>query len=389
MKRFLLPQAGLAVPFLVSIGFLSSCVVHAGSSMRFGTTLLQTSRMEEHPIDVASGGRLEVDLPSGDVHVRSSAGARGSVKATITALAQTAEEATAWLAETEVRIEPAKDGVRITFVDPRREQKKYGGSRATVDLEILVPEEVHLDLRSNSGDILAEGAFAASTARSSYGDVQVRGVGGDLQATSNSGDIQVADVRGASVVAKTAYGDVEVRRCDVEKVEAGSRSGDVRLQDWKGSRAELETKYGDVLARGAKGDLDAESSSGRVEIDGFEGPLRAKSGYGDVRVEGILTALGAETRSGDVRVRARSGSRIEGTWKIATSYGEAELSVPEELGLELDASTSYGEVKVDAPLQGSSMKSGGKSLQGKVNGGGGLVEIRCRSGDVRVRSGGS
>jgi len=386
MKRFLLFLAGLGFLFLVAIGLFAACVVHAGRSMSFGSVFEhKESRSEERPLEVASGGRLEVDLVAGDVRITSAAADSVSMKATISAYGSTAEDAKSRLAETKLEVESMEGGVRVRLAAPAREDSWFHTSGASADLEIRLPEGVRLDVRTKVGDVEAKGAFGATVARSSYGKVRVRGVEGDLEATSSSGDVEVEGAHGASVVARSSYGGVVVRKCRADNLEVRSGSGDLEIRDWKGARATIETSYGKIDFRKASGTVLAKSSSGDVEVYDADGPITASSSYGAVRVAGILSTLAVDSASGDVSVHAHPGSRVDGTWTISTSYGKAKLLVPRELPFDIDAATNYGKVERSLQVEtDESPKSSPKSLKGKVNGGGGLVRIRCSSGDIDV-----
>jgi hypothetical protein len=103
----------------------------------------------------------------------------------------------------------------------------------------------------------------------------------------------------------------------------------------------------------------------------------------------VFSALEADSSSGDVTARARAGSRVDRDWKLSSSYGAVTLIVPDGFGCHLDAKTAYGAVSVDPPLESDpgAKKKGSHSVRGKLNGGGGAVELRCTSGDVKVESG--
>jgi DUF4097 and DUF4098 domain-containing protein YvlB len=390
MKRFLFFLVGLGFLFVAAIGVTAACVVHAGRSMSFGSVFEnQASRAEERALEVASGGRLEIDLLAGNVRITSSAGSAASMNAKITASGSTDEEAKQLLAETKLEVESVDGGVRVRLASPERENRWFHTHSASADLEIRLPDGVRLDVRTKLGDVGAKGAFGATTARSSYGKVRVRGVEGDLEATSSSGDVEVEEARGARVVAKSSYGSVGVRKCQAEDLEVRSGSGDLAVEDWKGARATIQTSYGKIDARKMTGNVEAKSSSGDVGIDDVDGAVTARSSYGAVRVSGVLSALEVDSSSGDVSVTARSGSRIDGEWTIATSYGKAKLVVPPDLAFDVDAKTNYGEISSSLQVAtDGSAKASSKSLKGKVHGGGGVVRIHCTSGDVRLGSGG-
>jgi DUF4097 and DUF4098 domain-containing protein YvlB len=425
VKKLLLVAAGIFVLFILSIGiFAVGCVVHGARSFSFGLGEKST-RAETHALEIAKGGTLEVDLAGGDVRVKTSEDAP-SLSATVTTWAGSREEADKALARAKLEISKNGDGLRVTLVDATTEKEITGGharSTAQADLEIRVPAGVRLEIKTESGDVEAEGPFAASKVHSSYGSVRIKSVEGELEATSDSGDVSVAGVRGKSFVAKSSYGKVEVVDCESAGIEARSSSGDVRLQDVRGERlrvgsdygdvrllrvsgdieaklssgsvhavgltgprASISTDYGEVNVEKASGILEAHSSSGDVRVKGFEGTLQAHSSYGAVDVEGVFAELTLDSSSGDVTARALSGSKIEKGWKLSSSYGSVKLAAAESFACDLDANTEYGAVALGFPIEVAPgvLKKGTQSVKGKLNGGGGVVEIRCTSGDVSV-----
>ncbi len=433
MKKLLVFLVALSLLFFVAIGLVAARVAHAGGHFVFGTLFeAKASRVENHPLDIAAGKLLSVDLQRGAIRVRGSAGAAPSLTATIMAYGATKESAEEGLGHVRLEIESTTEGLRIHVVDERRETSLLGGWTSTAsgeaDLEIRLPDGVRLDLSSRSGDVDAEGAFGTARGYSGYGSVRIAGAEGDVDATSNSGDVKIEHARAGNLVAKSGYGSVGIESSGAKTVEAHSNSGDVKLDDvqaertkagsgygavvlekvtgeieaksssgdvtlkaWRGSHAKVSTGYGSVDVEGASGEVSASSSSGAIDVEGIEGPLDARSKYGSVRIDGVLSSLTADTHSGDVTVHARAGSRIEGEWRISSSYGAAMLEIPAGLGCDLDAETAYGSVEVEPQIERArdARKPSSKAVRGRIHGGGGPVEIRCTSGDVRVSSGGS
>ena len=433
MKKLLVFLVALSILFFVAIGLVAARVARAGGRFAFGTLFeAKASRVEDHPLDIAAGRLLSVDLQRGAIRVTRSTGPAPSLTATITAYGATKESAEEGLAHLRLEIGSTTEGLRIHVVDDRTEASMLGGwtsaAPGDADLEIRLPDAVRLDLSSRSGDVDADGAFGTARVHSGYGSVRIAGAEGDVDATSTSGDVKIERARGGSLVAKSGYGSVGIEDSGATTVEAHSNSGDVKLDDvraertkagsgygavvlqkvtgeieaksssgdvtlkaWHGPHAKVSTGYGSVDVEGASGELAASSSSGAVDVEGIEGPLDARSKYGSVRVDGVLSSLTADTHSGDVSVHARAGSRIEGGWRISSSYGGAKLEIPAGLGCDLDAETAYGSVEVEPQIEPArdGRKPSSKAVRGKIHGGGGRVEIRCRSGDVRVEAGGS
>jgi DUF4097 and DUF4098 domain-containing protein YvlB len=428
MKKFLIALACVAFVVLLSLGIAAACVVRGANHLSFNFSQDEkASRQETVPLEIAAGELLDVDLDSGTVRVKASADGAPSIAATITAYGSTQEKADAALAATKLEVVKSAEGVRVRLSGGANEESLFGGttvrSHPEANLEIRVPAGARLAIESGSGDLDGVGPFAASRLHSSYGSVKVHGVDGELEATSSSGDVTVETVKGKKLVAKSDYGnvraadsecpdvrmnsssgDVDLARVRGEHLRVGSgygnvtmlavageieaklSSGDVKLEDWTGARAKLKTSYGNVRVAKAVGALEAESSSGEVTVRDYEGALEAHSSYGSVQLEGVFSGLKADSSSGEVSARALKGSRIEGDWRLSSSYGNVSLAIPEGLGCELDADTAYGDVAVGFPVevQPGSRKKGEHAVRGKVNGGGGRIELHCTSGSIKV-----
>lgn len=428
MKKLLLLAAGLFVFALLCLGLLGACVIHAGNRFSFSPDE-QATRQETHPLEIAAGQTLRIDLDAGDVRVRAG-DASGSLSARITAWGGTKEEAEAALAKAKLEISTSESGPTVSLAGATVQRGLLGmvqRNTAKADLEIAVPAGVHLRIESSSGDLDAQGPFDASTVHSSYGSVRIEKVEGDLAATSSSGDVVVAGAHGGSVEAtsgygqvrvsdcestritaksssgavrledaraerfriKSGYGDIEMARIDGE-VEAKTSSGDIRAKDLKGPVESLATSYGRVQLENGAGKLAASSSSGDVFVTRFDGSVVARSGYGAVHVEGVLTEVSVESSSGDVSVTGGAGSTVSAPWRISSSYGRGQLELPAGLGFDIDARTNYGRIERGFPVEllpGTDERSS-QAIQGKVNGGGGKIEIRCKGGDVIFRPSG-
>ena len=428
MKKLLIAAAVVGAFALLSLGLLGACVIHAGKSFSFSADEKAT-REETHPLEISAGQTLRIDLAGGDVRVRAGE-AKSGISARITAWGETPEEAQAALAKAKLEVTNSEAGPSVTLSGAVLEGGFLQGIRrhtANADLEIAVPPGVRLQIESGSGDVDAEGPFEGAHVHSAYGKVRIERVDGDVEATSSSGDVVVASARGKAVEATSGYGQVRVAGCESTRIVAKSSSGDVRVDDCRAERLQVESGYGDleiahvdgeIEAKTSSGDvhvkaskgpvaslatsygrihleegtgkLAASSSSGDVRITGFEGSVEARSGYGAVHVEGALRAVEAVSSSGDVSVTATAGSAVSSTWRISSNYGQGKIEAPADLAFDIDARTNYGKIERGFPIElapGTDDRNV-RSIQGKVNGGGGKIEIRCKSGDVVFRPSG-
>ncbi|MER8039389.1 DUF4097 family beta strand repeat-containing protein [Streptomyces hydrogenans] len=160
-----------------------------------------------------------------------------------------------------------------------------------IEITAVVPEGSSVIGRTQSADIIAEGALLNVTASTQSGDVRTGHVA-KVTASTQSGDVVIAQA--AHIDAKTQSGDVRLGRTDV--VEGSTMNGDICIDDFGGT-ARLNTMSGDIRVHAtAGGDISARTMSGDIHVTATEAALD-----GDLDVH-------ANSMSGDVTTpRRRSG----------------------------------------------------------------------------------
>lgn len=144
--------------------------------------------------------------------------------------------------------------------------------------------------------------------------------------------------------------------------------------------------------------LRANSRSGEQTIGALRGPVSATSRSGRIRVEHVASEIDIATRSGDievvgqtsdVRADSRSGritldGQPAGMWSVDTRSGDIDVRLPPDGGLWIDFQTRSGGIDSDRPIQTTAARSR-ERVQGTVGRGGGRLDVRTRSGSMRVR----
>lgn len=211
----------------------------------------------------------------------------------------------------------------------------------SISYDVRVPAETTLDARTGSGGV-------------DVGDLR-----GAVEAVSGSGGIVVGRVAGP-VAARTGSGGIEV--AGAQSLTAQSGSGSIRATGIAGAVTATSGSGGIRIAQAGKGDLDVSSSSGDVEVVGVDGAARVSASSGGILVEG----------------------RPTGPWRIHSSSGGVTLRVPPDAAFDLDAHASSGGIESDHPLTVAG-RIDNRRLQGKVRGGGPVVEVRTSSGGIRIQ----
>jgi len=180
------------------------------------------------------------------------------------------------------------------------------------------------------------------------------------------------------------------------QVTASSGSGNVQVENVRGP-AELHAGSGNVTAANIGSDVRADTGSGNMDLSLIQGNLFAHAGSGEIKVERVGNA-DVQAGSGNIRVtdmkgrlRAHAGSgnlKIDGIptgdWYAQTGSGNVTLRLPSDGGFDVRIHTGSGGIESDQPItiQG---RQGKHDLEGKVRGGGPLVEVHTGSGEVHLR----
>jgi hypothetical protein len=195
-----------------------------------------------------------------------------------------------------------------------------GGARVVVDL----PRSASAEVSSSGGGVEVTNLAGEVEAKSSGGGVAVSDVGGDVRASSSGGGVAVERIGGSAVI---------------------SSSG------------------GGVQADAVAGDVEAGTSGGGVKITEAGGRVVASSSGGAVRV-GFAAG---NSKGGDLH----------------SSGGGVHAWLDPAAALDIDAHSSGGGVACDLPVtvRGKLRRN---ELEGKLNGGGAVLELSSSGGGVSI-----
>lgn len=211
----------------------------------------------------------------------------------------------------------------------------------SISYDVTTPADTRLDAKTGSGSVVVADIKGPVTANSGSGSVTIGRIGGAVVASAGSGSIKVGGA--ASLQARTGSGGIDATGV-AGPTTAKSGSGSIRI------------------AQAGKGDVDVSASSGGVTVTGADGALRVDCSSGSISVDG----------------------RPSGAWSLHSSSGGVSVNLPADAAFDLDAQASSGSIDSAHPvtMTGTIDK---QRLQGKVRGGGPLVEIHTSSGGIRIR----
>ena len=289
-------------------------------------------------------GAVDVDVQSGSGSIRVEPGAAGSVR-----IAARIKADNSWLAggDVEKRIRQIEQNPPIeqqgNLIRIGRFANDDLSRNISISYEVTVPADTKLAAHTGSGSIMVGAINGPAEVKSGSGSVTVGRVGGNVSASTGSGSIKVEGA--ASLEASTGSGSIH----------AASVAGPTKASSGSGSI---------TITQAGKGDVEVSAASGGINLAGVNGAARVNSSSGSITIDG----------------------RPAGPWLLHASSGGITITVPPDAAFDLDARTNSGSIDSVHPV---TMEVTGKidkrRIQGKVRGGGPLVEASCSSGSIRIR----
>ena len=129
---------------------------------------------------------------------------------------------------------------------------------------------------------------------------------------------------------------------------------------------DIETVNGHLQIAGSQARVLARSINGRLDLERLAGPVEARTTNGAIRAD-----LSAFTTDGDVR--------------LSTTNGSITVTLPADARADVDARTTNGSIRSDLPVT-TLGSHGRKHLRGKINGGGGRLDLRTTNGSIRIET---
>jgi len=146
---------------------------------------------------------------------------------------------------------------------------------------------------------------------------------------------------------------------------------------------EAHTGDGKIEVEGIQGELRVDTGDGGIDITGADGFLHAKSGDGHIKVAGRFDQLDLHTGDGRIEAQIQHGSIIKSAWEVRSGDGRVNLHLPLDFSANLYAKTGDGHIHSDLPLTvEGDVKGGSNKIQGKLNAGGGTLNIQTGDGSI-------
>jgi len=122
--------------------------------------------------------------------------------------------------------------------------------------------------------------------------------------------------------------------------------------------------------------------NGTVHVAGLAGTVKVDSTNGDIVGENLAGVVQAGTTNGNIKVHV-TGLQPDGI-RLDTTNGEIELRVPADSKATISAHWAHGDFEASGLNPQGEKES--RRYDGKLNGGGPLVELNTTNGRIRISS---
>lgn len=161
------------------------------------------------------------------------------------------------------------------------------------------------------------------------------------------------------------------------QVQAHADSGGIRVEGVSGP-VDCKTDSGGIEVRDIKADVHASADSGGIRIENVSGPIFARVDSGGIIARQIAGAVDAQADSGGVHILQTKAAPI----RAKTDSGGVTVTLAPGAGYDLKVDSDSGNISMPATAENAGFSR--HHREGKVRGGGPLVEVQVSSGNVTI-----
>ena len=174
--------------------------------------------------------------------------------------------------------------------------------------------------------------------------------------------------------------DITITTPVVSDLDLNTSNGRIDVDRIEGTCL-IRTSNGEISLEDIKGDVDAKTSNGRINIDQLEGTAKLRTSNGEIDLEDMVGEVDASTSNGAISFE---GSLIAGSDnRLESSNGRIEVELWAPISINLDASTSNGDIDCEVPILATTTKD--DHLVGTIGDGEADLYIDTSNSDVIIK----
>jgi hypothetical protein len=277
-----------------------------------------------------------------------------------------------------VSVEVVKNG--DTF-EVRPRGYDWSDSRIDVDLEVSVPKQSPLTVKTDKGDVQVSDMTADIGVADQNGDVEIRNIAGDVLIEMHKGDVKVNDSEG-DVKVSGKGGEIDVTNAAGSLTVDGDFYGPVRA-DRVAKGVRIISAKTDLTLSALAGHLEA--SSGNLDVVDAPGNLNLHTRDNEINIENPGGKVNIENRNAAISVRFSSAPKDDVS--ITNSSGEISLSLPGSSSFEVQADCRNCDISSEFPGLGVTKSPAGDASVAATYGSGHRPRITLKTsyGNIALR----
>ena len=171
---------------------------------------------------------------------------------------------------------------------------------------------------------------------------------------------------------------LEVEAPRDSRLRARADSGGIEVRGIKGP-VDCHTDSGGIRAGEIDGEVRVTADSGGIHVRRVNGPIYARADSGGIEALEIAGSVDAGADSGGVRV----SQTIPALIKTRTDSGGVDITLARTGGYDIRAHAGSGRITApDVTVNGTISRH---QIDGRLRGGGPLVDVRADSGNIDIR----
>jgi len=243
----------------------------------------------------------------------------------------------------------------------------------------VTASDVHGDLtvHNANGAVDANNISGSAELNSSFGAVRYSNVGGHVTVTAANSD--VVGRKSGPLTVKTSFG----------KVDAGDVQGDAQVVAGNGAvtlvnvSGQVNIRDGFGLVRTENtGSLTVDNANGGISATNVRGDASVRTSFAAVLLDGVSGGVSAANQNGAIDVTA-TGDKECKPISIRSSFAPVRLRLPANASYRLTATTSFGKINSELPMNVSGSVSS-DSLSATIGGGKCELRIVNNNGNVDI-----
>jgi DUF4097 and DUF4098 domain-containing protein YvlB len=269
--------------------------------LTFVVALSVSARADEWRKTYSTAGKPDIRVDANDAEIRVSTADRKDMEAVVSTRGYKIGSGGVTISERQVG-----DRIELKLHTPTFQ---VFGFHKSVEVELNVPREADLDLRSGDGKIIGENLNGHVTLNSGDGDIRVNTGKGSFNVATGDGRVECHRIEG-DLKAETKDGGVQIdgvfTSLDLHtgdgSIDADARPGSTMTSGWTVRSGDGSVNLG--LPEGFSADVDVHTGDGHITLDfpvTVEGSLRENAIRGKINGGGQLLEI--KTGDGNITVR--------------------------------------------------------------------------------------